>query len=119
MPVEGDRAGGGVVEAGQQLEHRGLPGAGLADEGHGLARVHAQVDAAQRLAGGRGRIAEPHAAQRDDAADVGQLPPATSGSGVSVSRAISSAMRCTDTRVCCHESNTCDSCWIGAKNRSM
>ena len=43
----------------------------------------------------------------------------TAGSGVSVSSCISSAMRPTETRVCCHASKTCDSCWIGEKNRSM
>ncbi len=32
---------------------------------------------------------------------------------------IRSAMRPTDTLVCCQESNTCESCWIGEKNMSM
>jgi hypothetical protein len=36
-PVKGDRAGGGIVEAGDQLGDGGLTGAGGADQGHGLA----------------------------------------------------------------------------------
>ena len=39
--------------------------------------------------------------------------------GVAVVRAISSAIRFTETRVCCQASKTWDNCWIGAKNRSM
>ena len=39
-----DPAGGGVVEAGQQLHHRGLPGARPPDEGHRLPRPDGQVD---------------------------------------------------------------------------
>ncbi len=42
-----------------------------------------------------------------------------SGSGVRVSKAIRSAIRRTETRVCCQESKTWDSCWIGEKNMSM
>ena len=43
-----------VVEAGDELHHRGLARAGLADQRDGLARRDVEVDAAQRLAPGAG-----------------------------------------------------------------
>ena len=60
--VDGDRSGGRVVEARDQLRNRRLPGARMADEGDGGAGRHVEVDPVQRTSGvgavrrtGRGR----------------------------------------------------------------
>ena len=46
--VDGDPPGGDVVEPGEQVEHRRLAGAGLADERDLLAAAHHDVDAVER-----------------------------------------------------------------------
>ena len=48
--------------------------------------------------------------------DVMRLQIRVSESGVIVVSRISSEIRPIDTRVCCQESKTCDSCWMGEKN---
>nr|WP_239163312.1 hypothetical protein [Actinoplanes rishiriensis] len=50
--VQQDPAGARADEAEHQVEHRGLAGAGRADEGHRLAGTYVQVDAGQRVPGG-------------------------------------------------------------------
>ena len=63
----------GVVEAGEQLHHGRLAGAGLADQGDRLAGGDVQVDAAQRL----GRLARP--VESVDASSRGSAGPRRSG----------------------------------------
>ena len=62
------------------------------------------------------RVGEVDVVQRELAAHLAERRPGRSASGVIVCSRISSAIRPTETRVCCHESKTCDSCWIGEKN---
>ena len=58
--VDADRAGLRIVEAQQQLEHRGLAGARRADHRHRLARRDAEVEASSAGELGPRRIAERH-----------------------------------------------------------
>ncbi len=69
-------AAGDVVEAREQFDQCGLPGAGLADEGDGLAGRQLERDAADRVGGVRA-VAEPHVAEGDPA-----LEPARHRDGV-------------------------------------
>ena len=72
-PVDGDRAGRGPRHAGDDLEERRLAGAVLADEAHGLAAAHLEVDRVERAETGhvaaadeeRGERAQPVAARGD------------------------------------------------------
>lgn len=60
LPVQRDPPGTHFVQPRYERGERRLPGAGPADEGHGLAGPHAQIDAGEhgRCAGGRVRVAE-------------------------------------------------------------
>ena len=69
MPVDADRARGGVVEAREQLDDRRLAGAGVADERDGLAGGDAEVDAVQHL--GALAVAEMHVVESSTAPSIG------------------------------------------------
>ena len=49
LTVDGDRAGRGVHNARNQLEHRAFAAAVAADKRHRLARLHAERDILQRI----------------------------------------------------------------------
>ena len=78
--------------------------------------VDVQVDAAQRLVD-RGRVLEVHVVELDLAAEPVRERPARPAAGRSWASSSSSVMRSIATRACWYESNTCESCWIGAKNK--
>ena len=63
--------GRGVVEAGQQLHHRGLPGARPADEGHRLPRPDGQVDPVEGPAVA-GAVAEPDVFEAERPGQLGR-----------------------------------------------
>ena len=107
---------GRVVEARDELHDRALARAGLADERDRLAGRDAQVDAAQRLVD-RVRVLEVHVVELDVARAARPGTTGSAGGGTVVGVSSSSVMRSIATRACWYESNTCDSCWIGAKNR--
>ncbi len=67
-PVDEDGAGVHIVKAHEQLDHRGLAGAGRADDGDGLARRHVAAPVVDdRLLG---IVAEAHVPERHVAADM-------------------------------------------------
>ena len=65
--VDADAARGRVVEPGDELDHRRLARAGLADERDRLAGSDVDVDAAQRLVD-RAAVLEAHVVEHDVAA---------------------------------------------------
>ncbi len=69
-PVERDRAGGRVVEPGDQVAERRLARAAAADQGDRLARLDLQVDVAQHQPAGAG-IGEADVLEGDPAGDGG------------------------------------------------
>ena len=62
--VEQDPAAGRAIQAGQQLDQRGLAGAVLADQGQALAGLDVQIDVRQRGRGGVG-VDELHVLEAD------------------------------------------------------
>ncbi len=60
-----------LVEAQQQVDERGLAGAGRTDDRDGLTRCHVEIQVVDER--GVGVVAERHVAQVDAAGDVGQL----------------------------------------------
>ena len=62
-PVDRDRAGVGLVKAGEHLDKSALAGPVLADQGVDLARVHLEVDAAERCHAGE-RLGDPLSPQQ-------------------------------------------------------
>ena len=66
-----------------------------------------------------GGVAKAHVLETQGALQAPGAEGVWTMSGVRVSSDMSSAIRPTETRVCCQESKTWDSCWIGEKNRSM
>jgi hypothetical protein len=63
-PVQGDPPGGDVVEAGNQVQQAGLPGAGRAEHGHGLPRLDDEADALQHRVGPGAAVAEADVLER-------------------------------------------------------
>ena len=94
IAVDRDPAVARVVEAGEELRDRRLPGAGVADERDGRPGRHVEVDAVQHL--DALAVAEAHVLERDAAFDVGRGRAApgrstTSGSSSITSMILSSA----------------------------
>ncbi len=105
-----------VVETRDELDHRRLARAGLADERDRLAGADAEVDAPQRVFD-RVAIAEADVVELDVARESGHRHRVRGRRQRASAVSSSSVMRLIATRACWYESNTCDSCWIGAKNR--
>ena len=76
--VERDRAGGWVVESGDQVAERRLARSAPADQGDGFARLDFEVDVAEDLAG-RSRIDETDIPEGDPARDRGLGDGASAG----------------------------------------
>ena len=67
VPVDADRAGGGVVEARKQLDQRRLAGTRVPDERYGLPGSDREIDAVQHL--GALAVVEVHAGELDRTLD--------------------------------------------------
>ena len=92
--------GGGVVEPGDQLHDGRLAGAGLADEGHDLARADLEVDAPQGFVAGAG-VREVDVLEPDPPGEAARAAgPARSAPGSTVGVASSSSMRRIDADAC-------------------
>jgi len=59
MTIQQNAPGGGLVEAGHEIGHRGFAAAGSPHQGHGLSRFNGKADPIQGIAG-RIRIAQHH-----------------------------------------------------------
>ena len=99
---------GGVVQAGDEVNERGLGRAGAADDADGLAARNVQVDIVERLALRMLGILKTHVVKVDGT--VGNLEHGLGGIGDRGSAASTSAMRCADSSAMVTMTKIIDSC---------